>query len=91
MPSDIFLFPQSAGVGSFFRYLDRGPIELFFSDKPRSEDLIFKLKTLPKKIEKSTLSILKMVKYSEYSEFTSDLVPSPKCTFLRTKCEKTQI
>jgi hypothetical protein len=40
MPSDIFDFLQSA-EGSFLRYLDRGPKELFnlfFSDKPRSED-----------------------------------------------------
>jgi hypothetical protein len=40
MPSDIFLFPAiwlAAAAGSFLRYLDRGPKELFFSDKPRSE------------------------------------------------------
>jgi hypothetical protein len=51
MPSDIFLFPAiwlAAGAGSFLRYIDRGPKELFFSDKPGSEDN-FKLKTLPKK------------------------------------------
>jgi hypothetical protein len=47
-----FYFLQSAGVGCFLRYLDRGPKELFFSDKPKSEDLIFKLKTLPKKNRK---------------------------------------
>jgi hypothetical protein len=41
MPSDIFLFPAmwlAAAAGSFLRYLDRGPKELFFREKPRSED-----------------------------------------------------
>jgi hypothetical protein len=28
----------AAAAGSFLRYLDRRPKELFFSDKPRSED-----------------------------------------------------
>jgi uncharacterized membrane protein SpoIIM required for sporulation len=39
MPSDIFLFPAiwlAAAAGSFLRYLDRGPKELFFREKPRS-------------------------------------------------------
>jgi hypothetical protein len=40
----------AAAAGSFLRYLDRRPKELFFSDKPRSET-IFKLKTLPKKFK----------------------------------------
>ena len=41
MPSDIFWFPAiwlAAAAGSFLRYLDRGPKELFFREKPRSED-----------------------------------------------------
>jgi hypothetical protein len=28
----------AAAAGSFLRYLDRGPKELFFREKPRSED-----------------------------------------------------
>jgi hypothetical protein len=44
------LATEAAAAGSFLRYLDRGPKELFFSDKPRSET-IFKLKTLPKKLK----------------------------------------
>jgi hypothetical protein len=41
MPSDIFWFPAiwlTAAAASFLRYLDRGPKELFFREKPRSED-----------------------------------------------------
>jgi hypothetical protein len=75
--------------GSFLRYLDRGPKELFFNDKPKSEDN-FQTQNTPQKVEKSTLSILlKIVKYSEFPSV--DLVPSPKCTFLRPKREKTNI
>jgi hypothetical protein len=63
----------------------------YFFAKNRGVKTIFKLKTLPKiqKVLKSTLSILKTVKYSELASV--DLVPSPKCTFLRPNCEKTQI
>ena len=42
---------------------DRGPKELFFSDKSRSEDNL-QTQNTTQKIEKSTLSILKIVKYS---------------------------
>ena len=43
MPSDIFWIPAiwlAAAAGRFLRYLDHayGPTELFFSEKPRSED-----------------------------------------------------
>ena len=50
MPSDIFLFPAiwlAAGAGSFLRYLDRGPKELFLATNWGAKT-IFKLKTLPK-------------------------------------------
>jgi hypothetical protein len=40
----------AAAAGSFLRYLDRGPKELFFREKPRVKT-IFKLKTLPKKFK----------------------------------------
>jgi hypothetical protein len=82
MPSDIFLFLAiwlAERACSFLRYLDRCPKQLFFSDKPRSEDNFRTQNTTPK-IEKSTLSILKIVKYSELSSM--DLVPSPKYTFV---------
>jgi hypothetical protein len=46
MPNYIFQFPAT-GAGSFLRYLERAPKELFFNEKPRSEDVQFK--TLPKK------------------------------------------
>jgi hypothetical protein len=49
---------------AFLRYLDRGPKELFFSDKPRSKDN-FQTQNTTQKNLKSTLSILKTVKYSE--------------------------
>jgi hypothetical protein len=39
--------------------------------------------------EISTLSILTIVKYSEFTSM--DLVLSPKCTFLRSECEKTNV
>ena len=61
----------------------------YFLATNRGVKTIFKLKTLPKKVKKSTLSILKTVKYSELGSV--DLVPSPKCTFLRPNCEKTDI
>ena len=41
-------------------------------------------------IEKSTLSILKIVKCSECTSM-HDLVLSPKCTFLRPKCDETNV
>jgi hypothetical protein len=88
MPSDIFLFLAiwlAERACSFLRYLDRCPKQLFFSDKPRSENNFRTQNTTPK-IEKSTLSIPKIVKYSELSSM--DLVPSPKYTFVRPKCEK---
>jgi hypothetical protein len=68
--------------------MDRGPKELFFSDRPRSEDNC-QTQNTTQKVKKSTLSILKTVKYSELTSV--DLVPSPKCTFLRPNCEKTNI
>jgi hypothetical protein len=54
-------------------------------EKPRSEDN-FQTQNTTQKVLKSTLSILKIVKYSELASV--DLVPSPKCTFLRPNCEK---
>jgi hypothetical protein len=87
MPSDIFWFPAiwlTAAAGSFLRYLDRGPKELFFSNKPWGEDN-FQTQNTTQKVDKSTLSILKIVQYSELT--SADLVPSLKCTFLRPKCE----
>jgi hypothetical protein len=54
MPSDIFWFPAiglTAAVGSFLRYLDRGPKELFFREKPRSEDNFQTQNTIPKKLK----------------------------------------
>ena len=61
-------------------------------EKPRSEDN-FQTQSTTQKVLKSTLSILKTVKYSELA--LVDLVPSPKCTFsrafLRPKCEKNNI
>ena len=59
-----------------------------FSDNPRSEDY-FKTQNTTQKVEKSTLSILKIVKYIEFT--SADLVPSLKCTFRRPKCEETNI
>ena len=50
---DIFLFPAiwlAAGAGSFLRYVDRGPKELFLATN-RGVKTIFKLKTLPKKFK----------------------------------------
>jgi hypothetical protein len=48
----------AAAAGSFLRYLDRGPKELFFREKQRSEDNFqtqnqgaYMLKTLPKKFK----------------------------------------
>jgi hypothetical protein len=69
----------AAAAGRFLRYLDRGPKELFFSDKPRGEDN-FQSQNTTQKVYKSTLSILKTVKYSELASV--DLVPSPKCRLL---------
>jgi hypothetical protein len=75
----------AAAAGSFLRYIDRGPKELFFREKPRSEDN-FQTQNTTQKVLKFTLSIRKTVKYSELASV--DLVPSPKCTFLRPNCEK---
>jgi hypothetical protein len=52
---------------------------------------MIKLKTLPKKLKDQAyrVSILKIVKYSELTSI--DFVPSPKCTFLPSQCEKTDI
>jgi hypothetical protein len=61
----------------------------YFLATNRGVKTIFKLKTPPKKFKKSTLSILKTVKYSELASV--DLVSSPKCTFLRPNSEKTLI
>ena len=85
MPSDILRFPAirlAAGAGSFLRYLDRGPKELFFTDKPRSEDN-FQTQNTNQKVEKSTLSILKIVKYSELT--SADLVASPPIKMRKNK------
>jgi hypothetical protein len=40
----------AAAAGSFLRYLDRGPKELFLATN-RGVKTIFKLKTLPKKFK----------------------------------------
>ena len=90
---------------AFYDILTAWSKRVIFSDKPRSEDN-FQTQNTTQKIENSTLPILKIIKYSELtsnstlpilkivkcSELTSmNLVPSPKCTFLRPKCEKTNI
>ena len=59
-----------------------------FSDKQRSKDN-FQTQNTTRKIEKSALLILNIVRYSEFTSM--GIVPSPKCTFLGPKCEKTQI
>jgi hypothetical protein len=56
-----------------------------FSDKQRSKDN-FQTQNMTRKIEKSALLILNIVRYSEFTSM--GIVPSPKCTFLGPKCEK---
>jgi hypothetical protein len=63
----------AAAAGSFLRYLDRGPEVLFFSDKPRSEDN-FQSQNTTQKVYKSTVSILKTVKYSELASLEAQNV-----------------
>jgi hypothetical protein len=91
MPSDIFDFLQSDWLQQRAAFYDILTVvqKSYFLTTNRGEKTIFKLKTLPKKFKKSTLSILKIVKYSELASV--DLVPSSKCTFLRPNCEKTNI
>jgi hypothetical protein len=92
MPSDSFLvFLQSDWLqqrAAFYDILTVVQKSYFLAtnQKKRGVKTIFKLKILPKKFKKSTLSILKTVKYSELASV--DLVPNSKCTFLRPNCEK---
>jgi hypothetical protein len=88
MPSDIFYFLQSDWLQQRAAFYDISTVvqkSYFFSNKPRSEDN-FQTQNATQKVKKSTLSILKIVTYSELT--SANLVPSPKCTFLRPNCEK---
>jgi hypothetical protein len=77
----------AAAAGCFSRYLDRGPKELFFSDKLRSEDN-FQTQNTTQKVQKSTLTILKTVKYCEFG--FSGLSTKPEMYSSPTKLRKTK-
>jgi hypothetical protein len=86
MPSDIFDFLQSDWLqqrAAFYDILTVVQKCYFFSDKPRSEDNFQTQNTT----QKSTLSILKTVKYSELASV--DLLPSRNVLFSDQNAKKT--
>jgi hypothetical protein len=86
-----FLDLTAAAAGSFLRYLDRGPKELFLAtNRGVLVKKIFKLKTLPPKSFKIHSIVTKDSKI-QWIGFSRLIVPSPKCTFLPSNCEKTNI